>query len=207
MPFLSEVDFSSGGHYGLSIEFETRSEPLVRTALQALWAQPGLNGCYLRSDRPCTQQQRLPADKADIGGWLYGEARLHDGKVIPCGTYAFVPAEAEPDAGDPCLSFNIPLSGLACAYPQVGAFPFDQQPSRPWREPLEAWLTSLGRGVFERAAFKLALIGFEVGHSSSQLANGRVPDQRWIGYLMPRANGLAYCATNCWDAPFSFEGR
>jgi hypothetical protein len=207
MPFLGEVDFSSGGHYQLSIEFGACSAPHVRTALQALWAQPALDGCYLRADLPRARQQRLSAEHADVRNWLYGEARLPDGHVVPCGTYAFAPPKPDADAGDAFLSFNVPIGGLAGAYPDVGAFPFDQQSSRPWREPLEAWLASLGRDLFARAPFKLALIGFEVGDSSSHLTNGRVPDQRWIGCLMPGASGLAYSGTNRWDAPFSFEGR
>ncbi len=205
MPFLGDVDFSSGGHYQLSIEFSTGAEPLVSTALQALWAQPGLNGCYLRPDLPCVQQQRLSAEHADAGAWLYGEARLPDGKVVPCGTYAFAPLDA--DAGDAFLTFNLPVGGLAGADPNIGAFPFDRQPSRRWREPLETWLASLGYGLFASVPFRLALIGFEVGHSSSHLTNGRIPDQRWIGYLVPGARGLAYSGTNCWDAPFSFDDR
>jgi hypothetical protein len=186
-----------GGFYELALEFGAESADMLPPALEALWATPGLQGCYLRRDLEPAEQARVAPSLAaqEANGHLYGVATLPSGQQVACGTVLIKESD-----GTAWLDFYLPLGALATAW-EVGGYPFDNDPaSQRWREPLERWLAGIGQAVFSRAPFRLGLIGFEVSGSvtSQELRSAGVPPERFISYLCPTAGQLAVYPTNQW---------
>lgn len=187
-----------GGFYELAMQFENLSPDALDRALQAVWAFPTLQGCYLQPDADPTRQPRVAPtlEALNANGHLYGIATLPNGKTAAGGTY-----RVREDSGCTWLGFYVPLGALAQAQ-DIGAYPFaDEARSREWREPLETWLAQIGQAVFTCSPFRLGLIGFEVSGtvSDTELAAGGVPAERFIGYLYPTDNRLAWYPTNQWQ--------
>ena len=80
------------------------------------------------------------------------------------------------------LDFGFPLESLARVEARVFAYPFgDSDGSLAWRRPIDDWLASVGRAVFEAAPFRYAHIGHEV--SGFDLPGAQlVPDDRGLRY-------------------------
>lgn len=86
-------------------------------------------------------------------------------------------------------------------------FPFtdDAEGVRSWQEPLEEWLADLGRAVFEKAPFPIALVGFE-GTTVSEdelkpFLEGAMPEERWMGVLRREQDAVASYPTTIWGGP------
>ncbi|MET7855180.1 hypothetical protein ABZT48_45240 [Streptomyces avermitilis] len=62
---------------------------------------------------------------------------------------------------------------------------------------MDDWLAAIGTETFRRAPFSLGVIGFEVSVCTSASAMaGRLPQERDIGYLLPRVEVLHHGAAN-----------
>ena len=196
---FTNEDTWNGGFYELAIEIGPRSDDRLRASTKVLWAQRDLDGCYLRNAVHPSKQSRVAAelpDNIEGGEHLLGLATLPDGKVVPCGC---VPIRE--DDGPDWLDFYLPLGALGIAYDEVGGYPFEESPSRSWREPIESWLAELAESMFRSVRFELALIGFEVSGTqyAQEIAISGVPEERWIGYVWPKGSAVKYYATNEWS--------
>jgi hypothetical protein len=93
------------------------------------------------------------------------------------------------DDGDDWLDLCLPLGALGRIETRVGAFPFgdDGGPeSMTWRRAFDDWLAEVGRAVYRRVTFKIAVIGFEVSGTvtAESLAEG-IPEDRGFAVLQP----------------------
>jgi hypothetical protein len=122
---------------------------------------------------------------------LLGVARLPNGRNVACGSCLI----REVDYGSDWLDFYLPLGSLGTVYP-VGGFPFGTEADWPgsWRYEVEDWLADIGLWVAQSASFQLGLIGFEVSGQvyAADLAATGIPPERFIGYLWPSGNSVAY---------------
>ena len=189
----------AGGAYEIAIELGPRSDERLLMALRTVWECPPLDGCYLRQDLEPTQQPRVSPswDDVELERGVFGLARLPGGEMAPCGA-----ATIREDHGPDWLDFFLPTGSLEEIDPRVAGYPFEENSSqRDWREPIDEWLMQIGRRVFERVPFALALIGFEaLGQLyAEQLAATGPPEDRWVGYLWPRGDHLEWYPANRWD--------
>jgi hypothetical protein len=69
--------------------------------------------------------------------------------------------------------------------------------SRSPGDSIDAWLARVATRVYTRIPFELGVIGFEAAGDAEadDLASGP-PEARYFGYLLPRADGLAYTEAN-----------
>jgi hypothetical protein len=208
-----------GGHYELVVELGPRSDDRMVAALQALWTHPALTGPYADRTREPTEQ--APVDPATgIDGHLLGVATLPDGLRAPCGSWAHR-RESPPADGpyqDDCLGFYLPVAGLAAVWPQIGSFPFPEPADeddpefpfpdkwrrvddQPWQEPLEAWFAEIGTSIFERAPYRVGLIGFEIYLSDDDWARWRsegIPLEHPLAFLWPSDGNLQWHPSTIW---------
>ena len=155
MRYFTDPDAWTGGHYELAIELRDRSDYNLRATTQALWSSPDLSGPYRHDDREHHLQTVVGLDTRPVDWKLFGLATIPGTGATPCLT---VPLRF--DEGVHSLQLCVPLGGLSRILP-VGGFPFEETPPGPWVTTLEDWLASVGRHVFLRAKFSLAVIGFE----------------------------------------------
>jgi len=180
----------SGGFYELAIELGHTSDQRLQRALSTLWRAAAIQGCYGRRDREPGEQDVIACTVASLGefGLLRGTVRLPAGPRIVCGCVA-----VREDGGPDWLDFFLPMGALARVDRRVGGFPFgrDGSPaSLEWRRPIDDWLATIAHAIFGVVGFRLGLIGFEQsGMTSAAELHGRVPAERWAGYLLP-ADGL-----------------
>jgi hypothetical protein len=187
-----------GGFYELALEYEPASDALLERALQAIWAFPDLQGCYLRPGVEPSQQQRLAPSLAllEENGHLRGIATLPQGRKVACGTYM-----VREEQGPAWVSLYLPMGALAKVY-DAGAFPFESSGAcHCWREPLDQWLAAVGEFVFSKVPFRLGLVGFEVSgtESAEDLAITGIPENRSIGLLYVTDHHLSWYPTNQWQ--------
>lgn len=197
----------SGGHYGLDLELGPRHAPdadaKLRRALAALWAHPDLDGCYLHHLTPPEDQPRVDPVPRDIDepGRLHGLATLPTGVRVVCGSVAI---RHRGEDGPDWLCFYLPSGALGAADGRVGAYPFpnpEVPSSATWRAPLDAWLAGIAESVWAAARFRVGLIGFEA--SLGDPWDGHVPDERWLGYVVPTGDAVAYLPVNRWDSDWA----
>jgi hypothetical protein len=183
-----------GGFYELALELGPRSDERLQAALDAVWSDPTLEGCYRKRDFEPFQQTRVPPTPVLGPEHLFGIATLPNSGRIACGTVV-----VRDQDGPDWLVFYVPLGALCRSYP-VGGFPFDDRDSRDWRIPMDAWLRGIGSRVFEDIPFSLGLIGHEVsGYACSAEARRQgIPQKRWFGYLWPSNLGLQWFPPNEW---------
>jgi hypothetical protein len=200
--FASEENWC-GGHYQLEVDLGSPSDERLAGALQALWSHPSLEGCYLNRGQELKDQPRVDPAQHSGEGHLYGTATLPGGARVPCGTYVCRLQDEEdgPVVRD-LFSLYVPLGSASRAYP-VGAYPFsDIDRAAEWRVPLDRWLVDLGRFVYERVRFQLALIGFEVDFpnvSAATIQRNGLPAERYDGFLWRVGDQLE------WYPPTNFE--
>jgi hypothetical protein len=180
----------------LAIEVGDQSDNNLLTALRAIWDHPFLHGCYLHSDQEPLDQERVTPDLAHIhsGVHLLGLATLSNAIQIACGTCC-----VREDEGVDWVGLYLPMGALSAVYPVMG-FPFDDHLHQEWRSPLEDWLASIGKTVYQTAKFRSGLIGFEVSGevSADDISINGVPQDRRIGYLVPHDGKLDYYPTTNW---------
>lgn len=191
-----------GGWYEIEIELARSSNERLELALRTVWSHQSLDGCYLNRDQEPGLQARVSPPYPATEGHLYEMARLPNGATTVCGTFVCRFESDGPSASRDLLALYFPLGSLSKAYP-IGGYPFsDAKDAAPWRVELDHWLVNIGEFVYQRAAFSLALVGFEVDFpnvSSEVIGRTGIPKVRYDGYLWPGARGLQ------WYAPTDFE--
>lgn len=193
----------SGGFYELAIELGLRSVERLDAAMNAVWQNARLEGCYTRRDLEPAEQQRVKPtlEIREQYYHLLGIATLPGGSKVACGTFV-----VQQEDGIDWLGFYIPMGALPTIY-EVGAFPFDDgKASQYWREPLDDWLVELAQAVFAVVPFALAAIGDDASGSISatEFAVSGVPESRWHGYLWRQAAKLVWYPPTVYAAPISF---
>jgi hypothetical protein len=190
-------DVWAGGHYTLAIRPDNPTDPFLDAGLKGIWADQQLEGCYLERDTEPHAQQRLAADLTPSRGSFYGVATLPNGKRVACGT--FLLGEGW---GTIWLCLYIPICALGTGYP-IGSYPFGNNASRIWREPLDDWLASLARRISPAIPYSLALIGVEepVEDSIATLETQGVPVVRWSGFLVREGRSLS------WHPPTNYDNE
>ena len=193
-----------GGAYELAMQLGPTDDARLRSATEALWSFPALEGCYLEIDVEPSAQRRilLSEGPVDLDECLRGRASLPSGHGVACSTVAVRP-EGEAD----WLFFGLSMGSLAKAYP-VGAFPIEDGTSLAWREAIDGWLKSLAAHVHERVGFQLGLVGWTDGaqDTAASIAANGVPEDRWFGYLLPDRDRLVWHPPNQ-GAPMSMGQR
>lgn len=186
-----------GGSHGLSIILGPVVDAGLAAARDAAWTFPDLEGCWLRPDVEPAKQRRVTACQAGLDTALHGIARIPE--AVTCAT-----ATRREEDGQGWLHVYLPFGSLALALP-LGAYPFDDGGDLAWRNALDGWLCRLAEHVRRTVPFELALVGCLDDQPNAVPGEpGEVPEQRWIGYLVPGPAGLAWHPPNQ-GAPISVE--
>ncbi len=192
--FTSEETWR-GGHYEIEFELGEPSDERLRLALQRIWSHPDLKGCCFSRDQEPQGQVRVTPGQETLEGHLYGVANLPNGTAAACGTYICRLQGDDEQLYRDLLSFYVPLGSLRAAY-KTGGYPFsDGDRATTWRVELDNWLVELGRFVFEKVDFGLALVGWEVDFprvSSESVKRNGILSERFDGYLWRAADRLEW---------------
>jgi hypothetical protein len=194
---LTDPENWHGGFYELAIELADESDEYLQRMLTALWHTAEIDGCYQRRAGTRDQFKDAPCTVAalDQHGHLHATVLLPTGQRVVCGAVAI-----RGGGGTDWLDFYLPMEALGRADQRVGAFPFvpdGDHSALDWRRPIDEWLAGIATTIFQAEPFRLALIGHEVsGDTDADKLDGRVPEQRFIGYLLPHGSQLDYMAAN-----------
>ncbi|MFI5931760.1 hypothetical protein [Actinoplanes sp. NPDC051494] len=183
-----------GGCYELAVEVGRTSDERLGRCLEAVWRAAGVHGCYGRDDLEPEDQQRVSLTLESLRryGHLRGLVDLPNGVRMVCGAVA-----VREDDGPDWLCFYLPIGALGRAEQRmVGSYPYEREgdpPSIGWRAPIDAWLAGVAREVYATVGFRLALIGPEVsGHAYAGDLGDDPGEPRYLGYLIPRPDGLRH---------------
>lgn len=180
-----------GGFYELALEVGTCSDEQLEKALNALWAHPDLDGCYINRNHEPWDQPRMPPSFRDDRMHLLGIARLPNGSRVACGSCIIRDSSDDPD----WLDFYLPMGALCSVYP-AGPFPLGTEADWPgsWRFEVEDWLAEIGVCIAQSATFRLGLIGWETSGQTDadDIAVKGIPSQRYYGYLWPSGGTVEY---------------
>ncbi len=183
---FTEADTWSGGSSELLVALGKCDPAQKLRALRGTWSWSALSGPYAQSRIEPEQQARIePAP----GLPLYGVATLPDG----VSQVAFATTLVEDDDG--CwLYAGAPLGSLGTVY-DVGAFPFEAG-FAAWEHEVYAWLYALAEHLFREFAFERAVIGWLTTKEVDELAQKRMPENRFHGYIIAADGKLRYYAPN-----------
>ena len=192
-------DVWHGGFFELSIELGDRCDDRINTAVQTIWENPKLTGCFVdRTINPDSQKPaKPPLVTEDDWCHVYGIADF-DGseKRLACGSCVV----RETDGPD-WLDFYFPMGALERLF-SVGGFPFqDQNEPVPWLPCVENWLAELGLWLSSRIPMRMGLIGFECSGSTdlkTMIQEQGIPSERWIGYIYPDKETFIYVPSNAY---------
>ncbi|MFF9085111.1 hypothetical protein ACF1BE_01545 [Streptomyces sp. NPDC014991] len=180
----------SDGYYELAIEVGSTDDAEIQAVLSALWSAAGVQGSFAFNDREPHEQEPVPCTVASLAefGHLHGQVRLPTGQLAVCGCVAIRGGD---DSSD-WLDFYVPLGALD----KAGIAYWDGRPF--FRSPvMDDWLAVIGTETFEQAVFSLGVIGWEVsGCTDAATLAGKLPEERAIGYLLPREGVLHHGAAN-----------
>jgi len=186
------ADNWAGGYYELAIEVGPRSDARLQRVLTAMWSAADVQGCFGDRSREPQDQEPIECTVESLMrfGHLQGQVRLPTGQLVVCGCVAIL--EDGADTID-WLDFYIPLGALdrtGITYHESGQQFFRSQ-------VLDDWLAAVGTEAFRTADFHAGYIGFETsGCTDAATLNGRMPESRGIGYLLPQDGVLRYGAAN-----------
>jgi hypothetical protein len=200
-PLFTRDDAWAGGSYDLAIKLGARDDARANRALEALWSAADLDGCYEYRELEPEQQPRIRVGALPLEAPLHGIARIGARQPLPCRTVAI-----QFDDGEDWIYVCLPMGSLGRIF-DVGAFPFSDGATLSWRPVLDEWLCTLARRVFDAVPFQLALFGWDGDDFSGgdRVATPTdVPDERWVGFLVPDAGALRWFAANR-GAPFTIE--
>lgn len=193
-----------GGYYELAIDLGARSDAdadgRLVAALDAVWSDPALDGCYHDRRRSRSGQTAMSPHEASVDEPppLYGVATLPIGATVVCATHVVREIGDEHRAPHDWLDLCLPTGALLRVDSRVGGYPFGSEDSLPWRAPIDEWLVRVAEEVFRVAPFRAALIGFEVSGdpAADNLDHQPIPDDRWIGFVLPHDGGLRFFPAN-----------
>jgi hypothetical protein len=185
---FTRPDAWSGGSYELAVDLGVSDDARLGQALAALWSHADLEGCYPDHARePSDQLRATPAELDGLDACLRGVARLGTLAPVACSSY-LVPEEG----GATWMYLGLPLGSLGTIL-TVGAFPFDDGRDPSWRLVVDAWLRGIAERVHAAVGIRRGLVGWVDG---TDVAGTSVPDERWVGYLVPTGTELAWYAAN-----------
>jgi hypothetical protein len=191
-------DAWEGGTHELTLVYRHVAEATLASGREAIWSFPDLEGCWRRRDREPARQARVSPRAVGLETTLYGMALIPGAGRVACET--FVTRE---DDGLDLLQLILPIGSLGAVLP-LGDYPFDDGGDLSWRDALDGWLCRLAEHVRQSVPFERALVGWLDGQPDAlPEAPGEVPAERWIGYLVPGPDGLAWHPPNM-GAPLSF---
>lgn len=179
----------TGGYYELAIRLGPTDDDRLDGAVTALWSSAGLARPRLRDSRAEVQvtgasliehHSLVSVARPPGAGGCVCRVDLTRDEDTTEGIGADPVGTTEQD----WLTLSLPLGALNEADRRVGGFPFEDTPSRPWREPLEDWLIDAATDVFAQVPFAGAVTGFEV---AGFLDDSHAPGS--VGYLRPGADG------------------
>lgn len=188
----------TGGFYELAVELGDRDDQRLDAAISAAWADPRLSGPFAARNREPGAQERVAPSLAThtATDHLRGLAQLPIGRMVVCGSVII-----REEGGTDWFDFYLPLGALSRADSRVGAYPFgatmtvgDQvatTDSLVWRGPIDRWLATMAKRIFDVAPFRVGLIGWEMSGTTSAAEIDAVPDERYMTYLMPNDGDLA----------------
>lgn len=191
---LTDSDNWRGGFYELAIELTGASDDHLERALTTLWRAAAIEGCYQRHASARDAFNNAPCTAAALAEHhLHGTVLLPGGQRVVCGAVA-----VRGDEGADWLDLYIPMEALCRADRSFGVFaPSGDRYALNWRQPIDEWLASIALELFRALPFRLALIGHEVsGATEAAELDDRVPEVRFIGYLLPDGDRLEYAAAN-----------
>jgi hypothetical protein len=174
-----------GGRIELLVALGQSSPERQLKALQRIWSWRSLRGPYLESKVEPEYQAQV---QAVLGQALYGVATLPNTSKV-----AFATSLVEDDDGA-WLYAGVPLGSLGTAYP-VGAFPFDEG-FAPWQHEVYAWLFGLAQHLFSELQFERGVVGWLTTIEVDELAERRLPEKRFHGYLRAESGALCYYPPN-----------
>ncbi|MET9477444.1 hypothetical protein ACFYWN_46295 [Streptomyces sp. NPDC002917] len=180
----------SDGYYELAIEVGSTGNAQIQAVLSALWSAADVQGCFGQRDREPQEQDPAPCTVATLieYGHLHGQVRLPTGRLAVCGCVVIRGGDESSD----WLDVYVPVGALehaGIAYKE----------GRPFFRSavMDDWLAAIGTETFKAASFSLGVIGFEVsGCTDASAMAGRIPEERDIGYLLPKGEVLHYRAAN-----------
>jgi hypothetical protein len=179
---LNDPDNWSGGFYELSVNLGPPDDRRLDAAIGVLWTGAGVRGC-VGGEPGAYEPVECGLSALERFGHLRGVVRLPDGAQVVCGLFA-----SRDLGGEDWLDFYLPLESLGRHDPRIGGFPFGSEPSRTWREPLNAWLTQLARDLFAEVPFRYALVDFETDPLTLEQATAG--GRRTYGALVAVDDGL-----------------
>lgn len=179
----------AGFSYELAVELGPVDDARLERALRIIWSHADLDGCYLERDRePAEQVAVRPAGDLPLEAILRGLASLGPRAPVACST---IPVREE--GGSDWVYFSLPMGSLRTVFPVYG-FPVDDGSDLSWRSTVDHWLCRLARHLFDTVKFRLGLVGcidgLEIG--ADELLVEGVPDERWVGYLVPSGDALTW---------------
>jgi hypothetical protein len=191
----------SGGHYELAIQLGRRdsesADTFVVQALEEIWGESALVGCYRDRWTSRDEQPRVDAKPLDISepGRLYGLASVPGIGTTVCQTT--VVRETEADGLD-WVDLGLPLGALGRVDDRVGPYPFgNTSVSGSWRGPVDDWLAGVAQRLYAAVPFLVALIGFAVSGEERDFS-GEAPVDRPFSYVVPTGRGAEYFPPTQW---------
>nr|WSZ12064.1 hypothetical protein OH837_01320 [Streptomyces canus] len=179
-----------GDGYELAIEVGSTGDAELQTLLSALWSAAGVRGCFGHRDFEPDEQDEVPCTVASLSeyGHLLGQVRLPTGQMAVCGCMAVRGGDESSD----WLDFYVPTGALD----KTGAVYWDGQPH--FRSAvIDDWLAGIAMETFKQAPFSLGVVGWMVsGGADASVLAGELPQERGMGYLLPRGGVLRYGAAN-----------
>jgi len=180
-----------GGSHELTLILGRVDDASLASAREAVWTFPDLEGCWLRRDVEPANQARVTASGAALKTALHGIARIPGAGSVACAT-----SVRREDDGRGWLHLHLPFGSLGTVLP-LGDYPIDDGGDLSWRDALDRWLCQLAEHVHRTVPFELALVGWLDGQPDALPSEpGEVPDERWIGYLVPGPEGLDWHPPN-----------
>ncbi len=182
---FTEPETWSGGRIELLVALGQSTPERQLEAVRSVWHWQSLSGPYAQSKVEPEKQQRVAAS---LGQALYGVATL-----TGVSKFAFATSLVEDEDGT-WLYAGVPIGSLSTVYP-VGAFPFDEG-FAPWQNEVYAWLFGLAQHLFCDVRFERGVIGWLATTEVDELAEQRLPKNRYHGYLVAEEGALRYYPPN-----------
>jgi hypothetical protein len=184
-------DAWAGGSHGLALVLGQCGDASLAAAREAVWLFPDLDGCWLRNNVEPASQKRVTPGGVALKTALHGIARIPGAGPVACST-----SVCREEDGGGWLHIYLPFGSLETVMP-LGEYPFDDGGDLAWRDALDGWLGRIAEHVFRTVPFELALVGWLDAQPDALPGEpGEVPDERWIGYLVPGPDGLAWHPPN-----------